>query len=255
MADTPLWLRVLKPLWAGLIVLALAFSITMAAWGDLRESLMLRMQDSRHTKSLLLQFPMDANVAIGAEHLGYSWPHPLARTEPFDPELEVEGMSIALPRVYLREEQIHNRGTPWTPGEEARAMLARLEPNAEVLWLGEEDAGFMPVLLAHGGRIDYALLVTLELPGKPAAFLLRAELKGARVFKATRQEVWSDQLWAPEGFWAKREQWQGLPPVIEGQTKTVWRWHFEFEPEEANWRKANVPHEYSEAAWTDLPTG
>lgn len=253
MAESPLWLRILKPAWAALIVIALAFSLTMAAWGDMRESLMLRLQDDRHTKSLLLQFPLDSNVVIGGQHLGYSWPHPLARTEPYDDELKVEGMSIALPRVYLREDQIAEHGTSFKPVEDARAILARLEPKAEVLRLDETADGFRPVLLAHGGRIDYALLVTLELPGKPAAFLLRAGHDGARVFKATQQEVWSDQLWAPEGFWARRDEYDGMPPVISGQTKTVWRWHFEFDSDEAAWRKAHVPAEYNEAPWTELP--
>lgn len=261
MAQTPtaLWLRVLKVFWATLLISLLAFSVLMAAWGDLREAVMLRFVDDRYVKSMLLQLPAGTLVSIGDEGLGPAAPHTLAPDDGAESAETVEGMPITMPRVYLREDQILEFGKRWQPGEPLAALIARLAPNATLLWhAGDAQAsGFTPVLLGREGRIDYALLATFTLPGTEpvdAAFLLRAEHEGKRVFSIQRQELWTDQMWVPSGeFWARREQYDSLPPHSLGQTKTVWRWYFAFEQDEAAWRKAHVPHELSEAAWTALP--
>lgn len=240
--------------WAVVLVSALLFSLLMAAWGDLREALMLRVIDDRHVKSFILQLPAEAQAWAGDESLGVAVPHALAEDEPEGSDVATEGMPILLPRVYLPESQLRDAALPWKPGAPAIAQIEALAPGAELLWHdGQADKpGFTPLLLGRDGRLDYALLVTLELPGEGLAFLLRAVHGQSRVYRLSREEVVSDQLSAPGGFWAERRQVTGMPAKIEGQTKTVWRWYFEFEQDEAAWKQDRVPDAWSDAAWKEL---
>ena len=121
-----------------------------------------------------------------------------------------------------------------------------------MVWHGPAQP-FTPVLLERDGRLDYALLVTLAIPtAEPQAFLLRAEQEKRRVFTLQREEIWSDQLTSPQGgFWAQPPQYDGFPPTIEGQTKTVWRWYFVFEDDERSWRMKHAP-QLADAAWATL---
>ncbi len=256
---TALWLRALKVFWAVLLISLLVFSVLMAAWGNLREAVMLRFVDDRYVKSMLLQLPEGASASIGDKGLGPAAKHTLAPDEGAESAETVEGMAITLPRVYLREDQILEHGRRWQPGEPLPGLVEKLAPGAALLWHEgtAQSAGFTPVLLGREGRIDYALLATFTLPGTEpvnAAFLLRAEHEGKRVFSLQRQELWTDQMWVPAGdFWARREQYDSLPPLSAGQTKTVWRWYFAFEQDETAWRSAHVPGKFSDAAWTGLP--
>ncbi len=257
----PAWLRVLRVSWAVLLAVLLVFSILMAAWGDLRESLMLRLLDDRHAKSFLLQFPEGTRVWAGGEALGTSRLHPLAQGEAEDSALAIEGMRVVLPRAYLMEKQMLAEGIQWTQGDHAMQLATRLAPDAEIIWIEQSPAlkPFTPVVLGQGARIDYALLCALSLPAHDAnparvAFLLRAEHEGARVFYLQGQEEWSDRLWAPEGtFWAQREQVDGPPRDLSGQVKSVFRWYFRFEADEKAWREAILPRAWADALWTELP--
>jgi hypothetical protein len=254
----PRWMRYLRAFWATVLILALLFSALMASWGSLREAVMLRVIADRHAKSFLLQFPAETRVWIGEELLGAAEMHRLAEDEPEGSDAATEGLPIRLPRVYLREDQILKHGVRPQPGESLSSLVQRLAPGAEILWHGEPDsAGFRPLLLGRDGRLDYALLCMLSVPNErqplSAAFLLRAELEGTRVFRLSRHELWSDRLWAPPGeFWALRDEHDGFPPRITGQVKTVWRWFFELENDQENWQANHTPEPWSEAAWRDL---
>jgi hypothetical protein len=233
--------------WAALLIAALLFSVLMAAWGDLREALMLRVLDARYAKSFLLQFPQDTRVWAGDRAIGYSRPHELSDGEP---DALVEGMPVTAPRVYIGEKLLAEQAR--TPGKSLADTLGTLAPGATVVWHGDQQP-FAPVLLERDGRLDYALLVTLAIPNaEPRAFLLRAEQESHRVFTLQREEIWSDQLTSPEGwFWAQRTQYDGFPPTFDGQTKTVWRWYFAFEDDERSWLRTHAP-QFAAAPWIAL---
>ncbi len=258
---TPRWLRILRVTWAALLITALAFSILMAAWGDLRESLMLKVLDDRHAKSFLLQFPEGTRVWIGDLSLDEARKHPLAQGEPDDSTEAVEGMRVVLPRVYLTEHQLREQSVEWPTGERVGSVLERLAPGAELLAVLDRPpggSGFTQVVLARDGKLDAPILGAIVLPAVDGStmrlgFLLRAGSEGRRVLRFEREELWSDQLWAPKGqFWAQRRQYDGLPPELAGQVKTVWRWYFAAEEDEPAWR-ATLPEKWADAPWVELP--
>ena len=255
----PLWLRVLRVTWAALLISVLAFSILMAAWGDLREGLMLKLLDDRHAKSFLLQFPEGTKVWVGTQSLEQSRKHPLAQGEPDDSELATEGLRVVLPRAYMAEEHLREQGVEYTPGATTREVLALLAPESELVYALDEHprTSFTPVVLGRNGTIDYALLGTLTFTqdgeAKSLAFLLRAQ-GDARVFLLSKEEVESDRLWAEPGhFWARRDKYDGLPPSMDGQVKTTWRWYFTPVEDEKAWRDATLPPEWRGALWAPPP--
>ena len=255
-------LRFLRAFWAVLLISLLAFSILMAVWGDLREGLMLRVLDHRYNKSFTLAMPYESHVWIGEQYLGESQPHPLAANEPEDTDVEVEGMSVLEPRVYVYEEPLLKHAVACEEKQEVAALLDKLAPEGELVWSASEnldEPGFVPVLLRDSqGRLDFANLGRVdwfdhEREVIRAAFLVRMEHEEARIFTPARTRIWSDRLYAPEGeFWAVREQYDGFPPSYTGQVKTVWQWHF-IEPEnQGAWLKDTCGIE-DEPNWVALP--
>jgi hypothetical protein len=259
--SAPKWIRILRVTWAALLIAALAFSILMAAWGDLRESLLLRVLDDRHAKSFLLQFPEGTRVWIGDLSLDQARKHPLAQGEPDDSADAVEGLRVVLPRVYLTEHQLREQSVDWPSGERVASVLERVAPGAELVAMLDRPPGgngFTQIVLGRDGKLDALILGAIVLPsadGKTErlGFLLRAGSEEQRVFRFEREELWSDRLWAPQGqFWAQREQYDGMPPAFTGQVKTVWRWYFAAEEDETAWR-ATLPEKWADAPWADLP--
>ncbi|MCA8935065.1 MAG: hypothetical protein KDB68_02560 [Planctomycetes bacterium] len=258
-------LRLLRVVWAVLLVSLLVFSILMAAWGGLREALMLKFLDARYVKSFTLQVPEGTKVWLGDEYLGESAQHPLAEGEPEDDPMKVEGMSVLLPRVYFYEQQLLENSVDCAPGDATRDLLKRLSPEGEVLWVQDEkmheSAEFMPALLkAKDGRLDFVNLCRVDWPSRDGgferkAFLLRMLIgEDQHVFGLDRTELWSDQLYAEDGeFWTKRDQWDDYPPKLTGQTKTVWRLFMRVEDDGAAWMKSRYPYEYADASWFRLP--
>jgi hypothetical protein len=253
----PRWLRALRMFWAGLLVTALAFSILMAVWGDLREALMSKVVAHRHNMSFLLQAPGGTDVWVGDEWLGTSRQHELAPGEPPDTDLKVEGMSVLVPRVYLRDGQLIKAAIVREPDEDNASLLARLAPDSEVLWTGEDTDGFIPALLLTGETLDFVCLCRFEFPrGEqgyvPSAFLLRIEYNDSHVFSVTQERVWSDRIWVPGRFWTQRDEYDGLPPKLDGQVKTVWEWHLHIVEDVQSWLDANIPPEHHQRAWRTL---
>jgi len=252
----PGWMRALRVFWAGLLIVGFSFSILMAAWGDLREALMAKVIADRHNKSFLLRAPVGALVWVGDELLGEARMHELAAGEPPDSDLAVEGMSVFEPRVYLRDGQMLKAAVRRNPGDDTAALVARLAPGATLLWAGP-DAEFTPVLMLTPEGLDYACLCRFEFPHwdagnerfVPSAFLLRLELEGSRVFTVSQERIWSDQIRVPGKFWATREQFDGLPPHLEGQVKTVWEWHLQVETDHQSWVQRHVPAEHQGTKW------
>lgn len=227
-------LNVLRWTWGGLLVSLFAFSIVMAAWGDLREALMLKIIDDRYNKSFTIQAPHEARVWIGREYLGVSEPHPLAVNEPEDSPTLVEGMSVLLPRVYVYEVPLLENAVRYAPGEKTTDILQRLLPHSRPVWVDASimpESGWVPALLkTEDGRFDFVNIGRADWPTRDGgtarhAFVVRVVHGESPVFELERTENWSDQIFADEGgFWAKREQWEGFPPRLTGQNKTVWRW-------------------------------
>jgi len=253
-------LRLLRIGWASLLGVALLFSILMAAWGDLREGLMLQLIDDRYVKSFTVQAPQGAKVWLGTEYLGESVPHPLADGESEDFELEVEGMSVLLPRVYFYEPQLAEQSVVYTPADSTQVLLKQLLPEAKLLWVESEtmgETGFHGALLRHDdGRLDYVNLGRADWPTRDGterrAFVLRVATGESHVFRLERLELWSDQLRQDEGgFWPRRDEFSGYPEPLAGQSKTVWRWYLATEPDDAVLR-AHAPAE-TDVKWFKLP--
>lgn len=260
MTDKPLpgWLRFLRVFWAVFLLGLLAFSVTMAAWGDMREALMLRVVADRYNKSFTIQAPEGAKVWVGEAFLGESQVHELSAGEPEDSALEVEGMSVLLPRVYLREEQLMKNAVMCEPEQDVPAVVEKLAPGSEILWGDTSDLtgpGFRPLLLNNEYcERDFVNLGRVDFPSHDhgevrAAFLMRMSSKEGRVCLHDRTEIWTDQVFAPDGeWWAVREQYDSMPPRLSGQTKTVWRWFFESPGEE--WIDE---HLQGDREWARLP--
>lgn len=254
--------RLLRAFWAVLLISLLAFSIVMAAWGELREGLMLSLLDHRYHKSFTLAMPYESHVWVGELHLGESQPHSLAVNEPEDSDLSVEGMSVLVPRVYIYEEQLLKHAASCDEEQSVGAMIEKLAPGMEIVWAGAEtlnEPGFVPVLMRdRQGRLDFVNLARVdwfdhERGRVRAGFLVRMEHGDARVFLPEKTVIWSDRLYAPEGeFWARREQYDGFPPAYTGQVKTVWQWHFTVPEDEDAWLNKHCGLE-GEPNWTPLP--
>lgn len=254
-------LNVLRWTWAGLLLSLFAFAIVMAAWGDLREALMLKVIDDRYNKSFTIQAPNEAKVWLGTEYLGVSQPHPLAVNEPEDSPTEVEGMSVLLPRVYFYEVPMLEHAVEFEVGDATKALVNELLPHNELLWIKAEhmpETGWVPALLkTEDGRFDYVNIGRADWPTHDGstqryAFVIRVVFEESPAFVLTRTENWSDQLYAEEGeFWSKREQWDGLPPQLSGQSKTVWRWFIE--TKDVAWLSKTSGVDLTDAKWFHPP--
>jgi len=243
-------IRALRVFWAALLALGLVFSILMAAWGDLREALMLKVLDDRHTKSFTVVAPDGAKLWLGNAYLGEAAPHSLAEGEPEDSQLEVEGMSVLLPRVYFSAGQLDEQSVP--DGFNPYKLLEQLAPETDLVWMVRMTDGFGEALLKHDdGRLDFVVIAHLQSLNGNRYFLLRLEHELGHVFSLDRTEIWSDQLCADEGgFWPQRKQCEGLPPDLRGQMKTMWRFYLKLEDEE-EFLKKHAPGE-TDIKWFKL---
>lgn len=254
-------LNILRWTWGGLLVSLFAFSVLMAVWGDLREALMLKLIDDRYNKSFTIQAPHEAKVWMGTEYLGISEPHPLAVNEPEESPTEVEGMSVLLPRVYFYEVPLLENAVEFKVGDATADVLKKLLPHEEVLWVDASsmpDAGWVPALLkTEDGRFDFVNIGRVDWPTHDGgveryAFIMRVVFEESPVFLLERTENWSDQLYADEGgFWARREQWDGFPPKLSGQSKTVWRWFIA--TKDVDWLSERSGVDLADAEWFRLP--
>ena len=255
-------MNVLRWSFGSLLASLLLFSILMATWGDLREALMLKVLDDRYVKSFTIQIPEAAKVWVGDKYLGDAKIHPLGVDEPADYPQKVEGMPVVLPRVYVYEEPLLEVSIDCNASANVRELLEQLAPGETVLWAEREmltEAGFTPVLLKlEDGRYDFLNLVRVDWPRHDGGttrrvFVMRVWHEGRRVFTLARTEYWTDQLYAKDGgFWASREQWDDFPPLLSGQTKTVWRWYVTPGTDDAAWLNEHVPGDYSNVDWLRL---
>lgn len=256
-------LRFLRAFWAALLISLLVFSVLMAAWGDLREGLMLKVLDDRYNKSFTLVMPHESHVWAGELYLGESQPHSLAVNEPEDTALEVEHMSVLEPRVYIYEEQVLENAVACEDRQPVVDVIAKLAPDSEVVWSerGElSGPGFVPALLRNKqGRLDFVNLARVDWSDARrkvvrAAFLVRMEHGDTRVFSLENTVIWSDRLFAPKDeFWPRREQYDDFPPGYSGQVKTVWQWHFTSPEDQAKWLKQNCNIDATEINWAQTP--
>ena len=235
--------RALRVFWAGWIIVGLVFCLLMAAWGDLRQGLMLRLLDDRYNKSFTIQAPEGTKIWLGTQYLGECQPHPLSDGEPEDSELKIEGMNVLLPRVYFYEPQLLEQSISYEPANATADLLAKLVPDAKPLWVEREtfgDAGFVPALLKHDdGRLDLLTLARVDWPTSNGgferrAFVLRVVADENHLFHLKEAEIWSDQISADEGgFWPQRQEFDGYPVPLKGQSKTAWRWFIHTEHPQA----------------------
>ncbi|MCB9895844.1 MAG: hypothetical protein H6839_15460 [Planctomycetes bacterium] len=253
-------LNVLRWTWGILLFSLLLFSILMAAWGDLREGLMLKILDDRYVKSFTIQVPEGAKVWVGTKYLGESKAHPLGIEDPDGEPIKVEGMDVTLPRVYLFDAQLKESSIACEPSAKVEDLLKQLVPEETLVWAERDtvDApGFTPALLKfEDGRFDFVNLARVDWPehgggSTRLAFVMRVTLNDVHVFMPEHTEIWTDQVYADEGeFWAKREQWDDFPPRLTGQTKTVWRWFMKVS--DNKWLTERVPGDYTKVEWLQL---
>lgn len=250
----PLWLNALRWGWGGLLVFGVLFSITMAAWGDLREALMNQLLKPSHRRSFTVVGPVDTEVWIGGDSLGPMRPHSMAINEPDDTTLASEGLSVLLPRVYFSDKQLARHSVKHTPGQNAREVLKLLD-DKPIVWISAETldaSSSVSAVLRHEDGLDWVCLLSLELPApdryEQRALLLR--LGGeSPAFAVQRTRLQSDQLYAPDGaFWVTRVQAEGLPPHgFTGQSKTIWHWHLETLTEAE--ARAKLPEDVRAMKW------
>lgn len=227
----PAPLRVVRAGFAGLLVFSLVFCIVMAAWGDLRDAMFVRILDHRFAKSFVIAAPEGAKVWLGDQYLGVSEKPPMHETEP---ELSIDGLSVSIPRVYAEEVHFMKNARLFAAGESVDGLLRHLAPGRTVVFAQSErltgPGQVVQVLLREGAQTDAACLCSLEIPqrGGPAqlfAFLLRVQLDDRHWISTCTFTIGSMRLWAPPGeFWTQRQEVQGFPDDYpRGQCRTAWR--------------------------------
>lgn len=253
-------LRAGRAAFAGLLVLAFAFCIVMAAWGEFRDALMLRVQDHRLTLSFAVQLPEGAKLRLGRKQLGDSAISAVAGGA--NGPAEIEGMDASLPRSYFLERDLLEQGVP-CEGEPAVAWLAeKLAPGETLLWSATESNGLKPgefaaaLLKTKDGVLDGVLLGVLEVPYRGGAkrfgLCLRAVHEELHLCRVARIEMSFDQLYAPPGeFWAVREKGGGAPPAgVMGQTKLVWHVYAEM-MDASQQQRVLAPFVQGEPKWAE----
>ncbi|MBE7490607.1 MAG: hypothetical protein HS108_02420 [Planctomycetes bacterium] len=222
-------LRVLRAGFAALLVLSLAFCITMAAWGELRDALFVRLLDTRYAKSFVFRAPQGARVWLGDKLLGTAQLPVIADSEP---EAVIDGLTVREARVYADEKTLLKHSVVTQAGAAVEPLAASLARGRTVARVGRERLAegdqFVPVLLRQDGRDDAALLCTLEIPQREGgklmlAFLLRLEHEGVRMLEGCELSARTIQLSANEhDFWTTRAEYSGLPRQVQGQLRTSW---------------------------------
>lgn len=253
-------MRATRAGFALLLVLSFAFCIVMAAWGGLREALMLRVQDHRLTLSFAVQLPDGTRLRLGRKQLGDSKVPAVAGG--VNGPTEIEGMDAGLPRSYFLERDLLEQSVP-CEGEPSVPWLAeKLAPGATLLWTANGGQGLKPasfaaaLLKTKDGALDAVLLGVLEVPYRDGArrfgICLRAQHGELRLCRVARVDLAHDQLYAPPGeFWAVRESGPGLPPAgVMGQTKLVWRIYAEM-MDAAEQQQVLAPHVQGEPKWAE----
>lgn len=227
----PLPLRVLRVAFGSFLVLALAFSLLMAAWGDLRDAIFVQLLDARYAKSFVIRAPQGAKVWLGYRYLGAAERPPVSDGEP---DLVIDGVPVTEARVYADEAVFMKEAVICERGSKLPALLAKLAPGRELVHAGAETVSgpgvFIRLLLRENGELDAACLCTLEIPqagGDPRlfAFLLRVQAEDLRCIDAGTFSIASMQLYARDGeFWTTREDVEGFPTEgPRGQSRTSWR--------------------------------
>ncbi|MBK9975253.1 MAG: hypothetical protein IPP14_10830 [Planctomycetes bacterium] len=224
-------LRVVRTGFAGLLVFSLVFCIVMAAWGDLRDAMFVRVLDHRFAKSFVIAAPEGAKVWLGDQYLGVSEKPPMHETEP---DLVIDGLSVSIARVYAEEVHFMKNARLFAAGESVTGLLQHLAPGRRLVFAQSErltgPGQVVPVLLREGELVDAACLCTLEIPqrqGNPQlfAYLLRVQQEQRHWISACTFTIGSMRLWAPPGeFWTQRQEVEGFPADYpRGQCRTAWR--------------------------------
>lgn len=230
-ADKPMppALRVVRVAFACLLVLALAFSITMAAWGELRDAMFVRFLDTRYAKSLVIRAPAGAKVWLGDKYLGEAQYPIIVDSEP---EAVIDGLTVKEARVYAEEKTLLQNAVVTQPGDAVAPLVARLAKGRTLVSAGRERlAGgneFVALVMREGEHDDAALLCALVVPQRDGpsitlAFLLRIEHENVRMLEGCDLRARTTQLAAnADNFWTTRTEYEGLPAKVEGQLRTSW---------------------------------
>jgi hypothetical protein len=253
-------LRVLRTGFACFLVLALAFAILMAAWGDLRDAIFVRVLDDRYAKSFVFVAPEGAHVWLGEQYLGVS---ALPVIVDAQPDAVIDGVSVQLARVYANEAEFHKQAIAIEPGTGIDKVLARLAPARELVHAGAGElsapGAFIPLLLRDAAGIDAACLCSLEIPQREGnatlfALILRIQAGDNRCISGGEFSIGSTQLYARPGeFWTQREETEGFPTQgVRGQARTAWRLLPEMLDEDRQ-REYLRQHGLADAKWIDLP--
>lgn len=247
-------MRTLRIGFACMLVLALAFSLTMAIWGELRDAMFVRLFDTRYAKSFVIRAPEGARVWLGDKFLGTAALPVIVDSEP---DAVIDGLTVQEARVYADEKEFLKQSQVIEPGAAVPNLLAKLAPGRSLVRAGSETlrgpGEFVPVLLREGEALDAALLCTLEIPGRDGkatlfAFLLRLEHEDSRWLQGCTLTTHTTQLSAnSDDFWSTREQYDGLPRRVTGQLRT--RWLLWPQPVVKDAQPADV----RDARWLELP--
>lgn len=253
-------LRIVRAGFACLLVLSLAFAILMAAWGDLRDAIFVRVLDDRYAKSFVFVAPEGAHVWLGEQYLGVSALPVIVDSQP---DAVIDGVSVQFARVYANESEFHQQAIAVEPGAAIGKILGRIAPARELVHAAQAavpgPGAFIPLLLRDATGIDAACLCSLEIPQRGSeatlfVFLLRVQAGESRCIQGGKFSIGSTQLYAPPGeFWTRREETEGFPTEgVRGQARTSWRLLPEM-LDEAGQREYLQQHGIAEAKWIDLP--
>lgn len=254
-------LRVVRACFAGLLVFSLAFSIVMAAWGDLRDAIFVGVLDTRYAKSFVIRAPQGATVWLGDLNLGVADYPVIADSEP---EAVIDGLSVREARVYAEDADFRKNSLVIEPGAGVELVLGKLAPGRKLIHAAKDHLAssgeFVPVLLAEDGKHDAALLCTLEIPRREGgrtlfAFLLRMDHEQTRWLSGATVKSHTTQLRADEGgFWTRRDEFDGLPQQVVGQLRTSWLFWPELATADAQTGLLSAKG-VSKPEWVNLPKG
>ncbi|MHC4840922.1 MAG: hypothetical protein ACYTDT_08210 [Planctomycetota bacterium] len=245
--------KVVGKMFAGTLILLFAFAITMAAWGDLREALMIRFNDDKVRQSIVIEIEAKTHVWMGDVYLKKSEVPNLGKDNP-DSDIQIEYVHASKPRTYLEGVQFSEAGiTP--PDGFNMAPWKSLFPDAKVLHQGRKgpDLRWAAIETKHE-QLDWMGLIRLPKAGPEPerVYLLRFEKLGRRAIKSLSLEVHSDQLRIEDdSFWTERIEKEGLPESMDGQIRISWVLHVEMYESDKDARE-DLPASASDLGWVGL---
>ncbi|MEE9310990.1 MAG: hypothetical protein V3V10_01135 [Planctomycetota bacterium] len=245
--------KVIRNGFAAFLILLFAFAVTMALWGDMRESLMVRFNDDKTRQSIIIDIEVKTHIWIGEVYIKKS-EIPRLGKDNAETELIIEHLHATKPRAYLEGVQFPDAGMEVPEGFNMAPWKA-LFPDATVLHQGKNGPDLRwAALETKFEQLDWVGLIRLPAAGHDPEriYILRFEKVGRRAIKSLSLETYSTQLRIKDdSFWTERIEKEGLPNTSDGQVRISWLLHVEMFESDIAARKV-LPKEALELGWVGL---